>query len=415
VYVRETFVDTRVTRLPTPPASSAQAGKHDSISTPPEGPPTPANALLQEQYARAKAEYQQRQLHEALMQAPALICVTHGPRHLIETVNDLLARSIGGRDVVGLPMREAFPDAPREQIDALDRAYRSGKPYHGTEVAEVLRTDNGEEERFLNITVQPLKDEEGTVYGLMRHAVDVTELVKTKRELADLALALERSNKELDSFAYAASHDLRAPLRGIANLAQWIEEDLLASEGLKSDTREMLELMRVRMHRMEGLIEGLLQYSRAGRVHHEPERVAVGDLVREAVDLLSPPDTVAIMVESDMPTIRTERLLLQQVFMNLIGNAVKHAAGSDGGEIVVGWKRVGPFYEFSVKDNGPGIAPEFHDRIWGIFQTLEARDRVEGAGIGLALVKKIVEAQRGRVWVESAPGAGATFRFLWRK
>jgi PAS domain S-box-containing protein len=415
MYAGKTFEDARVTRPPTREHAPAASTKHDSIQAlPATVAASQSNALIQEQYARAKAEYEQRQLHEALMQAPALICVTHGPRHIIETVNDLYLRSLGGRDIVGLPMHEAFPGAPRDQIQALDRAYRTGRPYHGTEVAEVVRTENGDEERFLNITVQPLKDEEGTVYGLMRHAVDVTELVKTKQELADLAYALERSNKELDSFAYAASHDLRAPLRGIANLAQWIEEDLLATENLKSDTREMLELMRVRMHRMEGLIEGLLQYSRAGRVHHEPERVDVGELVRDVVDLLSPPDTVTILVDSDLPTVRTERLLLQQVFMNLIGNALKHAAGDDG-EIEISHKRVGPFYEFSVKDNGPGVAPEFHNRIWGIFQTLDTRDRVEGAGIGLALVKKIVEAQRGRAWVESAPDAGATFRFLWRK
>jgi PAS domain S-box-containing protein len=405
-----------VTRVPTrEQRTTISAIKPDNTASPaPDPRSSHSKALLEEQYARAKAEYQQRQFQEALMQAPALICVTHGPRHLIDTVNDLYLQSIGGRHVVGMSMREAFPDAPRDQIDAMDRAYETGEPYNGTEVLEVVRTENGDEERYLNVAVQPLKDDEGTVYGLMRHAVDVTELVKTKQELADLALALERSNKELDSFAYAASHDLRAPLRGIANLAQWIEEDLLASENLKGDTRDMLELMRVRMHRMEGLIEGLLQYSRAGRVHHDPERVNVGELVREVVDLLSPPEHVAILVERDMPTILTERLLLQQVFMNLIGNALKHAASEDG-SIEIGCKRVGPFYEFSVKDNGPGIAPEFHDRIWGIFQTLETRDRVEGAGIGLALVKKIVEAQRGRAWVESAAGAGATFRFLWRK
>jgi PAS domain S-box-containing protein len=373
-----------------------------------------SQALVREQYARANAEFQERQLRDALMQAPALICVTHGPRHIIETVNDRYLRSIGGRDILGLPVRDAFPDAPPAQIEALDRAYETGEPYNGSEIPELVRTNHGIEERYLNVAVQPLKDEEGTVYGLMRHAVDVTDQVKTRQELAELALALERSNRELDSFAYATSHDLRAPLRGIANLAQWIEEDLQGSGGLKSETREMLELMRGRMHRMEGLIEGLLQYSRAARVHHDPERVNVGELVEDVVDLLSPPDGVVIKVEPDMPILLTERLLLQQVFLNLIGNAIKHAA-FERAKIEIGWRRVGPFYEFSVKDNGPGIAPEFHDRIWGIFQTLEARDRVEAAGIGLALVKKIVEAQRGRAWVESAQGAGATFRFLWRK
>ena len=340
--------------------------------------------------------------------------MTRGPGHIIEAVSALFLRSIGGRNVVGQTMQESFPDLPRERIDEMTAAYATGQPYEGKEVAEAVATESGVTERFLNLVIQPLRDPAGSVYGLMTHAVDVTDAVRTRQELAELALALERSNRELDSFAYAASHDLRAPLRGIANLAQWIEEDLESSGELKAETREMLELMRGRMHRMEGLIEGLLQYSRAGRAHGQPETVAVADVVGDVVDLLSPPDSVTILIEPDLPTIETERLLLQQVFMNLIGNAIKHA-NRDDPSIVVGCRRLGPFYEFSVRDNGPGIAPEFHDRIWGIFQTLEARDRVEGAGIGLSLVKKIVESQRGRAWVESAAGTGATFRFLWRK
>jgi signal transduction histidine kinase len=165
---------------------------------------------------------------------------------------------------------------------------------------------------------------------------------------------------------------------------------------------------------MEGLIEGLLQYSRAGRVHETPETIDVGVLVRDVIDLLAPPPNVSVNVATDLPVIQTERLLLQQVLMNLIGNAIKHSNRSDP-TVEISARRLGPFYEFAVRDNGPGIAPDFHERIWGIFQTLESRDRVEGAGIGLALVKKIVESQKGRVWVESAEGNGAVFRFLWRK
>jgi light-regulated signal transduction histidine kinase (bacteriophytochrome) len=348
------------------------------------------------------------------MQAPAIICVTRGPDHVIETVNDLFLQSIGGRDVIGQTMSAAFPDAPLERFAILDRAYETGQPHRAKEVVETVVAEGADEERLLNLTVQPLKSRNNAVYGLMTHAVDVTEQVRTRRELAELALALERTNRELDSFAYAASHDLRAPLRGIANLAQWIEEDLAGTKELRSETRDMLELMRIRMHRMENLIEGLLQYSRAGRAHQGQETIDVGLLLQDVVDLLSPPPGVSISIESDMPMIETERLMLQQVFMNLIGNAIKHADVDDA-RIEISSKRVGPFYEFAVKDNGQGIAPEYHERIWGIFQTLEPRDRVEGAGIGLALVKKIVESQRGRAWVESASGSGATFRFLWRK
>ena len=229
-------------------------------------------------------------------------------------------------------------------------------------------------------------------------------------ELAQLAAALERSNRELDAFAYAASHDLRAPLRGIANLAQWIEEDLQGS--LSDDTREMLDLMRSRMHRMEALIEGILQYSRAGRVHDRPVRVDVRRLVQDVLNLLSL-DAAAAVIAPDMPVLMTDRLPLQQAFQNLISNAVKH--GGPGVRIEIGASDLGAFWEFSVKDDGPGIPEEFQDRIWGIFQTLETRDKVEGAGIGLSLVQKLVGSQGGRVAVHSRPGEGATFTFTWRK
>jgi signal transduction histidine kinase len=363
---------------------------------------------------RQKRPIKPESFRAVLMQVPAPVCVTRGPQHLIAMVNELYSQSIGGRDVVGRTLREAFPDAPAARLAVLDEVYETGIAHHAREVPLPFASgaDNGDQ--LFSLTVQPLKRPDGAVYGLMIHAVDVTDAVRTRQELADLALALERSNRELDSFAYAASHDLRAPLRGIANLAQWIEEDLLAGDQLKSETREMLELMRLRMHRMEGLIEGLLEYSRAGRVHQAAEPVNVGRLVRVVIDLLSPPAGVTIAVGSDLPTIVTERLLLQQVFLNLLNNAIKHC-GRDTCRIEVSGRRLGPFYEFWVTDDGPGIAPEFHDRIWGIFQTLETRDRVEGAGIGLALVKKIVEAQRGRVWVESVAGEGATFKFLWPK
>jgi signal transduction histidine kinase len=233
-------------------------------------------------------------------------------------------------------------------------------------------------------------------------------------ELARLAAIHERTNRELDAFAYAASHDLRAPLRGIANLAQWIEEDLQNAGVLPPETAEMLQLLRSRMHRMESLIEGILEYSRAGRTHSTPERVDVGTLVREVADLLSPSEDVIIEMDAALPTILAEKLPLQQVFLNLIGNALKHAGRPDT-VVTITCRDAGRFCEFRVSDNGPGIAPEYRERIWGIFQTLEARDKVEGTGIGLALVKKLVEAQGGSVWVESQPGEGATFAFQWRK
>ena len=229
-------------------------------------------------------------------------------------------------------------------------------------------------------------------------------------QLARIAAALERSNRELDAFAYAASHDLRAPLRGIANLAQWIEEDL--QDKLSEDSREMLALMRSRMHRMESLIDGILQYSRAGRSHEPPRDVDVRALIEDVIDLLAP-ESAEIAVEEPLPVFRAERLPLQQIFQNLIGNAIKH--GGDGVRIEISARDAGEFWEFRVADDGPGIPPQFHDRVWGIFQTLQPRDQVEGAGIGLSLVKKLAEAQGGRVGVESREGEGAAFSVWWPK
>jgi len=165
---------------------------------------------------------------------------------------------------------------------------------------------------------------------------------------------------------------------------------------------------------MEALIDGILQYSRAGRVKSRPEQVDTGTLVHEVVELIAPPPSIRIEIAPDMPTVSSEKVPLQQVFMNLLGNAIKHAGASDP-KVHVGWEEGGPFYEFSVTDNGPGIAPQYHERIFGIFQTLEARDKVEGTGIGLSVVQKIVEAKGGRVWVESEVGKGARFKFLWPK
>jgi light-regulated signal transduction histidine kinase (bacteriophytochrome) len=225
--------------------------------------------------------------------------------------------------------------------------------------------------------------------------------------------AAEEAYRELDQFAYVASHDLKAPLRGISSLAQWIEEDV--GDHLVGDSVQHMRLLRGRVQRLTTLIDGILAYSRAGRMLVKPERVDTGKLVSEVVDL-QVPDEIQIEVAPGMPTVEAERIPLQQVFMNLLGNALKYASAARADvQIRVQWRDIGDAYEFSVSDNGPGIPQAFHQRIWGVFQTLESRDKVEGAGIGLAVVKKVVETRGGRVSLESSEGEGATFRFTWPK
>ncbi len=247
---------------------------------------------------------------------------------------------------------------------------------------------------------------------LERERAAHAESSRKAEELARLARALERSNGELDQFAYVASHDLKAPLRGIANLAQWIEED--AGARLSDESRQHMKLLLGRVHRMEALIDGILAYSRAGRARGRAEPVDVAAMLGEVIELLGAPEGTDVVVHEPMPLLQTERVPLQQLFMNLIGNAIKYTP-KPGARVDVSARDLGEAWEFTVRDNGPGIAPEYHDRIWGLFQTLEARDKVEGTGIGLSVVKKIAESRGGGVGLQSDVGQGATFHVWWPK
>ncbi|WP_437953673.1 GAF domain-containing protein [Sorangium sp. So ce296] len=248
--------------------------------------------------------------------------------------------------------------------------------------------------------------------GLAAQAAVAMDNARLFREAQSLIRALERTNAELDQFAYVTSHDLKAPLRGIASLAQWIEEDL--SDKLTEDTRQQMEMLRGRVRRMEALIEGILAYSRATRFREKPESVDLEKLSREVVELIAPKPPARVTLDVPPATLRTYRVPLQQVLMNLITNALKHA-GREDAAVSVSAREQGDQYEFSVLDNGPGIAPAFQEKVWGMFQTLQARDKVESTGIGLAIVRKIVESRGGRAWVESDGKSGATFRFTWPK
>jgi GAF domain-containing protein/two-component sensor histidine kinase len=250
------------------------------------------------------------------------------------------------------------------------------------------------------------------VSGVAAQAGTAMDNARLFREAERLISELDKSNRDLDQFAYVASHDLKAPLRGISNLSQWLEEDLGAA--VTPDAKEQLHLLRGRVQRMEGLINGILDYSRAGRKHSKLETVSVAQLLAEVVELCSPPADARIEIGAGMPELRTERVPLQQVFSNLIGNALKHANRCDP-HVSVTVRDAGEVFEFAIADNGPGISPEFHERIWAIFQTLEPRDTLESTGIGLSVVKKIVESKAGAAWVESREGHGATFRFTWPK
>jgi signal transduction histidine kinase/CheY-like chemotaxis protein len=238
----------------------------------------------------------------------------------------------------------------------------------------------------------------------------VIEIEQANLQLSQATKLLEVRNKELDEFAYIASHDLQAPLRGISNLAEWFIKDLETQ--LPLENQHQLTLIQSRIEKMEALINGLLQYARVGRENTICKLVNIKILLEEVIELLDPPIDFQIKIPASLPTIETEDLLLKQVLSNLISNAIKYHDRRDGKiEILVIDQ---PSYlQFTVLDDGPGIALENHQKIFGIFQTLVSRDDMKGTGIGLAIIKKIVEGRGGAVWVESAIGKGSAFSFTW--
>lgn len=222
-----------------------------------------------------------------------------------------------------------------------------------------------------------------------------------------MAAELRQRNEDLETFAYIASHDLRAPLRAVDNLSQWLEQD--ARDSLSGDSLRHLDLLRQRVKRMENLLEALLEYSRAGR-EVEPEWVDAGLVVADVVEMLGRP---SVTLEGSLPEVKAIPAGLRQIFLNLIANAVKH--GGDQVAIQIGVEDRGTEWEFWVADDGPGIDPEFREQIFKPFTTLKPRDEVEGTGIGLALVRRQVQRGGGRVWVEGRASGGSIFRFIWPK
>ena len=241
---------------------------------------------------------------------------------------------------------------------------------------------------------------------------EISEREKAEHKQTELLRELESANQELKDFAYIASHDLKAPLRAIKTLADWISTDY--ADKIDADGQEQLKLLKQRVDRMHNLIDGILQYSRVGRVREKNVNVQLDKLLPEIIDILAPPANIKITVETELPTIKCEETRITQVFQNLLSNAVKYMDKPDG-SIRVGCSEEGEFWKFSVADNGPGIEKQHWERIFKIFQTLAPRDEFESTGIGLTVVKKIVEIYGGRIWLDSEFGKGTTFFFTFPK
>jgi PAS domain S-box-containing protein len=272
---------------------------------------------------------------------------------------------------------------------------------------------------WADIVITALFEANGKLRGFGKVTRDISErkAVEAEREkiaaeLARYTLALERSNRELDAFAYAASHDLKAPLRVIHNASTWIEEDLAGQ--LTAETQENMDLLRSRVRRMDKLLDDLLEYSRIGRETDNSHTEAISGtvLMENILGLIAPPEGFIVDANSTLAGIEIFRMPLQQILINLISNAIKHHH-KKGGRIEVSVEDLGAMFRFRVKDDGPGIPAQYHEQIFKMFQTLKPKDQVEGSGMGLAMVRKHVDVAGGELKLESAVGQGSTFSFTW--
>ena len=259
--------------------------------------------------------------------------------------------------------------------------------------------------------------------GVLGASLDITERKRVAEALRtlndDLELRvkqrtaeLEAANQELREFAYVVSHDLKAPLRGISQLAQWLQKDYAGVVGAEGQAQ--FDLLRGQTKRMNLLIDGILRYSRAVHGSEREETVDLNMLVPQVIEMLMPPAQLAIRVEPFLPVIYGDPVRITQVFQNLLSNAVKFM-DKPAGAVTVGCEDAGAAWTFRVTDNGPGIDARHHERIFRIFQTHAPAQQTESTGIGLTVVKKIVELYGGRIWLESTPGQGSRFSFTWPK
>jgi PAS domain S-box-containing protein len=241
---------------------------------------------------------------------------------------------------------------------------------------------------------------------------DITIRRRAEIRQAELMEQLENANNELKDFAYVVSHDLKAPLRGIKTLTDWIITDY--GDKLDQEGKKQLDLLVNRVDRMHNLIDGILQYSRVGRIRERQVEVNLNELIKEVIEMVSSPANIKITVENELPTITCERTRIMQVFQNLLSNAVKYMDKPQG-QVKISFIEEKDFWKFSVADNGPGIQEKFFEKIFQMFQTLVPRDEFESTGIGLTVAKKIVEMYGGKIWVESKYGEGCTFFFTLPK
>jgi PAS domain S-box-containing protein len=362
-----------------------------------------AEAALKNSEEQLRVE--REQLARVFSQAPVAIVVLRGRDLFIELANPLYHDLLPGRLLTGRPIAQALPELGNEVIEALHRVLDTGEPFAANDwhLPYDKDGDGRAEDHWFNLVYHPLRGNDRSVDGIVAVMTEVTSQVLARKEL-------ERVNRELEEFAYVASHDLQEPLRMVNIFTQKILKRA-------PDTDETLALyagfVRQGVSRMDALIQGLLTYSRT--IHKDDLPVGTANLsqaLADAATILETriEDAHAKITCTQLPTVRGDTPQLSHVLQNLLSNALKYRRKDVPLEIMVSAAPEDARWVISVKDNGIGFEQQFAERIFGLFKRLH-KDEYDGTGLGLAICQRIVERYGGRVWAESRPGEGATFYF----
>ena len=327
---------------------------------------------------------------------------------VIEWVNEGFTRITGYQfyDAKDQSM-PAFLSGPETDKENLEKVQNSMREFKFCD-SELLRYKKDGTTVWLHASITPISDNEKSSRKFIFIMSDVNERKKAEIQLNEYLSDLEKTNKELDKFAYIVSHDLKAPLRAIGNLTDWITQD--SADSLSDESKENFQIIKGRVKRMEQLINAILEYSKVSKHKGTQELFSFNEIIHNAVDLAGTDSNCKVEISGTMPEYYGDKVKYQQVFMNLISNGIKHN-NKEQKKIEISCREEGKFWEFMIKDNGPGIDKRFHEKVFVIFQTLKARDEFESTGIGLSIVKKIVEEAGGSIRIESTPGEGAAFYF----
>lgn len=340
--------------------------------------------------------------------------VITGSKGAVEWVNNGFERLTGYtfEDVKGKKLNDFLlgPESDTDTVYQIREHVRNKQSFNG----EIKKYKKNGEMFWAQMSQTPIVNDHGEIDRYIIVESDITEKKEAEEKMMESYAHMEKVNKELDKFAYIVSHDLKAPLRAISNLTAWIEED--SNEQFSEESRGYFEMIKGRVVRMEALINGILDYSKADRVKSNSIEFELEDLVMETANFVLPADQsqYKLNIKSKLPHMKTDKVKFSQLLSNLIGNAYKHNR-NEHPEIGVECIEHDQEFEFIISDNGYGIEKQYHEKIFIIFQTLEARDKFESTGVGLAISKKIVEDAGGKIWVESELGVGSKFHFTWPK